>query len=187
MHAAVCDFIIDCIQNSVEAESGEIKILIDEDENLFRVSISDNGIGMTDEQQKRAVDPFYTDGKKHKERKVGLGLPFLIQAVQQVDGEWSLKSEAGKGTELFFSFCKKHLDMPPVGDISGMLLQAMMFDGDFELDVSRFIRTADAEGSYRIKRTEIIEVLGDLNDADSLIMARAFLKSQEQDLIEGDR
>ena len=40
---------------------------------------------MTDEELKKAVDPFYTDGLKHKKRKVGLGLPFMIQAVQQAN------------------------------------------------------------------------------------------------------
>lgn len=35
---------------------------------------------MDEETLKKVKDPFFTDGEKHKERKVGLGIPFLIQA-----------------------------------------------------------------------------------------------------------
>ncbi|MDC7226554.1 MAG: sensor histidine kinase [Spirochaetales bacterium] len=182
MHAAVCDFILDCLQNSIEAGASEIGLLIDENPELISVRIRDNGIGMTDEELKRAVDPFYTDGLKHSGRKVGLGLPFMIQAVQLAEGDWSLDSEKGRGTELCFSFKSEHVDTPPMGDISGMLLQAFMFDGNFELEFERRLRKGKANDSYILKRSEIVGVLGDLNDADSLIMARQFLKSQEEDV-----
>lgn len=199
MHAAVCDFILDCLQNSVEADASLVKLMIEETSELFSVEIADNGIGMTDEELREAVDPFYTDGLKHEKRKVGLGLPFLVQAIEQTDGLWSLESEKGKGTELNFSFRLDNVDTPPIGDINGMLLQAMMFDGDFELE---FVRKYEKDRAcYTLKRSELIEVLGDFNDAQSLILARQFLKSQEEDyllekedcllekedLIEGDR
>ncbi|HAK45542.1 MAG TPA: ATP-binding protein, partial [Spirochaeta sp.] len=181
MHAAVCDFILDCLQNSIEAEASEIKLLIDEHSDSFSVAITDNGIGMTEDELKCAVDPFFTDGLKHKKRKVGLGLPFMIQAVQQVDGDWSLDSVKGRGTELGFTFNLKHVDTPPIGDISGMMLQVLMFDGDFELEFERRFEKNGSADSYLLKRSEIIEVLGDLNDAESLIMAKQFLSSQEED------
>ena len=83
MHAAVCDFILDCLQNSVEAGASEVYLAINQTSRKFSVSIKDNGRGMDEDQLKKAVDPFYTDGIKHKSRKVGLGLPFLIQTVEQ--------------------------------------------------------------------------------------------------------
>ncbi len=193
MHAAVCDFILDCLQNSIEADASEIRLLIDETDDLFSVTIADNGIGMTDAEQCRAVDPFYTDGLKHSKRRVGLGLPFMIQAVQLADGAWSLSSEKGLGTEVSFSFRSGHVDTPPTGDISGMILQAFMFDGDYELVVERKLVRNNRSNCYFLKRSEIREVLGDLNDADSLVMAREFLRSQEEDYLlnkedlEGDR
>ena len=186
MHAAVCDFILDCVQNSIEASATEISLDIEESFGLFSVEIKDNGIGMTDDELKKAVDPFFTDGLKHKERKVGLGLPFLIQAVQQVDGDWALDSLKGKGTELRFTFNLQHVDTPPLGDVSAMLLQAFMFDGDFELEFEHRIEKIGFTGSYNITKAELIEVLGDLNDAESLVLARQFLRSQEADLTEGD-
>jgi hypothetical protein len=186
VHAAVCDFILDCLQNSIEAAADVIVLEITETAGMFSVVIKDDGIGMTGEQLKRAVDPFYTDGLKHKKRKVGLGLPFLIQAVDQSNGIWSLDSEKGKGTRLGFSFRFDNVDTPPVGDISMTLLQAFMFDGDFELEVSRKLNTGKINNSYLIRRKELIDILGDLNNADSLILAKQFLRSQEEGLKEGD-
>ena len=49
-------------------------------------------------------------------------------------------------------------------------------------------RSLEIEGEvhgYSVRRSEIIEVLGDLSDADSLILARQYLRSQEEDLIQG--
>jgi hypothetical protein len=187
MHAAVCDFILDCLQNSIEAGASRIELSYMETPENLSIKISDNGCGMTDEELKKAVDPFYTDGQKHRKRRVGLGLPFLIQAIEQSDGDWLLESEKGRGTELSFSFRLNNVDTPPAGDVSGMLLQAMMFDGNFELEFERGIMQGGQKDNYQVKRSEIIEVLGDLNDAQSLIMAKHFFRSQEEDLIEGDR
>ena len=187
MHAAVCDFILDCLQNSIEAGSTRIDFSIREDDRNFSVVIEDNGSGMTEKELERAVDPFYTDGKKHEKRRVGLGLPFLIQAVELTEGDWNLESEKGRGTRLSFSFDTDHLDTPPIGDISGTLLQAMLFDGGFELVFNREYGKIGRNESYSVSRSEIIEVLGDLSNSEALIMARQFLRSQEEDLIEGDR
>jgi len=187
MHVAVCDFILDCLQNSIEAGASRIELSIIETPKRLSIEITDDGCGMTDEELKKAVDPFYTDGQKHKKRRVGLGLPFLIQAIEQSDGECKLESEKGRGTILKFSFRFDHVDTPPTGDISGMLLQAIMFDGSFELEFKRELEQDGRSDAYSVKRSDLIEVLGDLNDADSLIMARQFLESQEDDLKEGDR
>ncbi len=186
MHAAVCDFILDCLQNSVEAGASEVYLAINQTSRNFSVSIKDNGRGMDEDQLKKAVDPFYTDGIKHKSRKVGLGLPFLIQTVEQTGGDFSIESEKNRGTDLVFSLPLDNIDTPPLGDLSAMILQAFMFDGLYDMPVERSLEIEGEVHGYSVKRSEIIEVLGDLNDADSLILARQYLRSQEEDLIQGD-
>ena len=183
MHVAVCDFIIDCLQNSIEAGSGKIVLEYIMDENLIKTVIRDNGKGMNPKQLEKVRDPFYTDGTKHIKRKVGLGIPFLIQAVNLVDGSFSIESEEGKGTVVEFILDTNHIDTPPEGDIVSAVIQAMMFDGDFEFEFRRAAVKNGVRSNYIIRRSELLNILGDLNSADSINLARQFIESQEEDLI----
>ncbi|MDC7247604.1 MAG: sensor histidine kinase, partial [Sphaerochaetaceae bacterium] len=79
MHASLCDFLTDIVQNSIEAGSHLISIQIYQDEHAMTFKVTDDGRGMSEEQLRKALDPFYSDGVKHEHRKVGLGLPFLQQ------------------------------------------------------------------------------------------------------------
>ena len=87
MHFAVCDFLLDLVQNSVEAGAGTITVSVDDDGEWISASVADDGKGMDEVELERAKDPFYTDGKKHSRRKVGLGIPFLLHAVEQAGGD----------------------------------------------------------------------------------------------------
>ena len=104
MHATLCDFISDIVQNSIEAGSTVIRLAIDEDEDTIRFSVTDDGKGMDAVVLKKACDPFYTDGEKHSRRRVGLGIPFLIQAADAVGGSFTIESEPGRGTIVDASF-----------------------------------------------------------------------------------
>jgi len=180
MHFTLCDFVLDVTQNAVEARSSRIVLDISEGSGLFAVSVSDNGKGMSKEECLRATDPFYSDGIKHVHRKVGLGLPFLIQGVEQCGGNWSLESEKGKGTTLTFAFPLDHVDTPPVGDVAGMLVTLLSQDGEFELIVNRSC-TVDPRSvtEYTLRRSELAEVLGDLTEVGSLSLLSEYIRSQE--------
>ena len=184
MHAEIADFLVDCLQNSVEAKAA--KVILNYTEYVgdrIEVEIIDNGCGMTPAILKKIQDPFFTDGTKHLKRKVGLGIPFLMQAVSLSGGQFHVESEVGKGTKFTFSFDLKNIDTPPQGDLSAAALQTMMFDGDFEFEFNRR-RIADGqEKGYTVLRTELIDALGgDLSDASSIKLAKDFLRSQEEDL-----
>lgn len=183
MHAAICDFIVDCLQNSVEAESNYIKFSYKKNGDNIEATIEDNGKGMSQEQLLKARDPFYTDGTKHVKRKVGLGIPFLVQAVSLSGGEFDIQSEKGKGTTLRFTFDNSNIDTPPEGDIISAVLQAMMFEGDYELEFERTLGQDSVTGSsYTVKRSELLDILGNLSTAGTITMAREFLRSQEENL-----
>jgi hypothetical protein len=94
----------DIAQNS--AESGASLIGLEIRETLlpgtpakgeFRFIAVDNGRGMSGAGLDRAMDPFVTDGVKHPGRKVGLGLPFLIQTAVQSGGGWRIGSATAGG------------------------------------------------------------------------------------------
>ncbi len=176
MHYAVCDFLLDLVQNSVEAGAGTITVRVDEDDAWLSAAVIDDGKGMDETELKRAKDPFYTDGKKHSGRKVGLGIPFLVQAVEQAGGDYELRSRKGSGTEFGFRFPSAGVDTPPLGDLPGFFLMALCFDGDYEL----VIRRRGPGVRYELRRSELREAVGDLTDAGALVLAEAFLRSQEE-------
>ncbi|MFP4362710.1 MAG: ATP-binding protein [Spirochaetia bacterium] len=182
MHFTIADFMLDIIQNSVEAESSEIRIDLTETESSMRFAIRDNGVGMAPEELRKAKDPFFTNGVKHKKRKVGLGLPFLIQTIEMTDGDFDISSEKGKGTMVIADFQLDHMDTPPTGDIIALIYQAMCFEGTFEMVIRRSAEFVDEE--YVIRRSELLEALGDLHTAGNMNLLRHFIQSQEDEIVQ---
>lgn len=178
MHATLCDYFADTVQNAIEAGASRIDAGLCENGETVKVLIRDNGKGMDETALKRVWDPFYSEPGKHDRRRVGLGLPLLRQMVEATGGSLALKSERGAGTELEFCFNARHLDAPPMGDVPTTLITLMNYEGPFEL----CFRHARGEKAYTVCRSELLEALGDLHDASSLVLARQFLRDQESDL-----
>jgi len=184
MHAAVTDFLLDIIQNSIEAEAAVVTVVFNQTETVLECSITDDGKGITPEELNQIQDPFYTDGSKHSARKVGLGVPFLFQAAEAAEGKVTIHSEKGKGTECRFSFNPKHIDCPPLGDIPGTFLAAISYPGDHELIIERSLFRAGEKSSYEVSRLELIEAVGSLSTAGSLNLVKLFLHSQEDSVMD---
>lgn len=178
MHATLCDLMMDLVQNSVEAGASEIELTVRESGETIAFSIEDNGSGMSRELQAKAVDPFYSDGRKHAHRRVGLGLPFLIQTAEAANGRAVIESEEGRGTRIDFAAQADHVDLPPFGDFPAAASMMLSQADSFEL---RIIREAGGE-SYTVSRSELEETLGDLNDTQNLMLMKTYIRSQEDDL-----
>lgn len=112
----ISDHVMDIVQNSVRAGATLIEIIVEEDSenDLYILSINDNGCGMSDEVLKQAANPFFTS---RNTRKVGLGLPLLKQKAETAGGNFKIDSEQGKGTFVKAVFRHGHIDRPPLGDI----------------------------------------------------------------------
>ena len=73
---------------------------VGDDVELF---VSDDGIGMTEETQRRALDPFFTT--RRNEGGTGLGLHIIYNLVtQQLGGRLSFESRLGWGTRFRITF-----------------------------------------------------------------------------------
>ncbi len=73
------------------------------------ISLSDDGIGMTDEVKSHLFEPFFTT--KQDARRSGLGLATSYGIVRQSGGRITAKSELGGGTIVTISLPK--VDAPP--------------------------------------------------------------------------
>ena len=177
MHFTLADLITDITQNAVEAGAGLVELDVSEDEREFRFVVKDNGKGMTEEELKRAIDPFVTDGIKHPHRKVGLGLPFLIQTAEQSGGGSDIKSKKGVGTTVTAWFDIKNVDIPPTGDVPGMFRTILMFNSDAEI----ILRRKKPDNEYEVVKSEAAEAIGGFEDAGSLVLLKEYLNSLESE------
>jgi two-component system, OmpR family, phosphate regulon sensor histidine kinase PhoR len=86
------------IKYSPEAPLIEIKTF--NDDNYFSVSVSDNGIGIKKENQKKIFDNFYRvpTGNVHNVKGFGLGLSYVKTIVTLHYGTVQVESELNKGS-----------------------------------------------------------------------------------------
>ena len=83
---------------------GFVEVIIEmEDDDQYRLSVCDYGVGISKEDQERVFEPFFTTGRSIG--GTGLGLAIVHNLVTNaLKGEISLKSEEGKGTEFIIIF-----------------------------------------------------------------------------------
>ena len=191
MHYTLADFVTDIAQNGIESGTDLLELHVREvlhsDEVLhnseagdfsgkgeFHFSVKDKGKGMVDAELRQVRNPFVNDGLKHPHRKVGLGLPFLIQTAEISGGGWELESDSS-GTTISAWFDMDNVDTPPIGDVPGMIRTVLLFNGVEDVVVQR---TVDGR-TYQVKKTELIDALGNLEDAQSLILLDKYLRELE--------
>lgn len=90
------------LENAVKygKESIKIKITTRLRNNQYEIEISDNGIGISDQNQKTIFDKFYrvVSGDIHNVKGLGLGLYYTKQVIDAHQGEIIVQSELNKGT-----------------------------------------------------------------------------------------
>jgi len=202
MHFTLTDLVTDITQNGAESGANLLELMVNETidsggKGEFRFTVRDNGKGMSPQEQLRAQDPFVTDGIKHPHRKVGLGLPFLIQTAGQSGGGWKMEStkrpadsdsgESGQdpagacGTTVTAWFDLGNVDTPPVGDIPGMFRTVLLFTGPSEIVIHRTREGPGGRVDYEVRKSELSDALGNLEDTQSLILMDEYLRSLEED------
>ena len=124
--------ILDIAQNSISAGAPLITIEVNENtaQHTLLIGVYDNGKGMSEEQVKSVIDPFFTT---RTTRKVGMGIPLFKMAAEQTDGSLEIKSEIGVGTEIRAIFKTDSVDFTPLGDVAStiQMLITMNTDRDF--------------------------------------------------------
>lgn len=158
--------ILDVAQNSITAGAKliEIKISSDTKADQLKISISDNGCGMTREQTERVVDPFYTT---RTTRKVGLGVPFFKMAAEMAGGKFDINSQQGEGTKTTAVFQLSHIDRMPLGDLAGTM--TALIGPNPEIDF--VLKYNVDEKSFIMDTREFKAVLGDVKLSEPEILS----------------
>jgi len=213
LHFTLADLVTDITQNGAESGADVVELKVSETieasgKKEFLFTVTDNGKGMTGAELKRAQDPFVTDGVRHPHRKVGLGLPFLIQTAEQSGGGWKMESkkrtetlvseesvasgeaaegrqfpaglQSPSGTRVSAWFDLGNVDTPPVGDIPGLFRTVLLFSGPSEIVIRRVRETPEGHIDYEVRKTELADALGNLEDTQSLILLDQYLRSLEE-------
>lgn len=99
--AALQQMLIALLINAIEAspkKGGVLRVTLDriESEQLFRLRISDNGVGIPESYLRHIFEPFYTT--KESDKNTGLGLAVVYGIVERHQGSIDVQSEEKKGT-----------------------------------------------------------------------------------------
>jgi two-component system phosphate regulon sensor histidine kinase PhoR len=104
------------IDNAVKysERSPAVFITLEAAPGAVRLQVQDNGIGITEAQQKRIFRKFYRvpTGNVHDVKGFGLGLSYVEETVRAHGGEIEVKSTPGIGTTFTLTFPLASLSTP---------------------------------------------------------------------------
>jgi signal transduction histidine kinase len=108
---AIEQILINLVSNSIkynDKATTDITIKVSEDNTHYKISIKDNGPGISKENQKKVFEIFkilhYED--RFGQRGNGIGLATVKKLVAALGGSISIKSELGEGAEFSFTLKK---------------------------------------------------------------------------------
>jgi two-component system CheB/CheR fusion protein len=93
------------INNAVKYSRGNKKVVVKtkKHENWVRVSVTDFGIGLSQEQQFKIFERFYrVEDKKNMTSGLGMGLYISSEIINTHNGKIGVDSEFGKGSTFYF-------------------------------------------------------------------------------------
>lgn len=100
----LCEAITNIIKNCIEhSHNGNIKITADQNKLYTKISIKDNGSGITKEDLPHIFERFYK-GKNSSDDSVGIGLSLAKTIIEKQGGYISVSSELNKGSEFVIKF-----------------------------------------------------------------------------------
>ena len=148
--------ILDIAENSLAAGAKlvEISVCADFAADRMKISIRDDGKGMSAEMLKTVCDPFTTT---RTTRKVGMGLPLFKYSAESAGGSFRISSRKGKGTTVSAEYRISHIDRMPLGDFGGVALQLVTMNPGVDFCIS----VTDGERAGVLDTRDVKEILGE--------------------------
>lgn len=102
--------LLNLISNSLKFKSsnGKINIYIKDYENFIKIYFSDNGIGVSEEFQKKIFEKYEMEERSKKVNKIGFGIGLFVvyNLVKAQNGNIEVKSKINKGTTFIITMFK---------------------------------------------------------------------------------
>ena len=120
--------LLDIVQNSVRAGAAHVGIGFSlSADGLLTMTVEDDGCGMSREFLEQVRSPFVTT---RTTRRIGLGIPLLMQNAMLSGGAVDIESEEGRGTKLTATFRTDSIDCLPLGDLASTMASIIMGSPD---------------------------------------------------------
>jgi len=110
--AELREMLVNLIFNAIDAipRRGTITIQTGQQGRWLVITVSDDGVGMSEEVKTRCLEPFFTT---KEDQGTGLGLGSVYGIVRRHEGEIDIQSEVGRGTSICVSLpLDKNLKAP---------------------------------------------------------------------------
>ncbi len=105
-------------------EGGTVRVIArqkgsDRDKNRYEIRVSDSGIGMSREFATKVFEAFEREKSEDvkKTQGTGLGMSIVKNLVEMMDGNITVNTEPGKGTEFVVTILLKKLDEEAVASL----------------------------------------------------------------------
>jgi signal transduction histidine kinase len=99
----VTNLVKNAIQSIPKEIDPRIEVEVTEDNGNVIISVTDNGLGIIDENKPKVFEPKFTT----KSSGMGLGLPMIKNIIETYNGSITFNSEKGKGTTFRVTFPKE--------------------------------------------------------------------------------
>jgi signal transduction histidine kinase/CheY-like chemotaxis protein/PAS domain-containing protein len=102
-------------------EGGDVSVIAEETNGMVRISVADEGLGISDEDQRLLFTKFYrVDSAMTREiGGTGLGLSICKSIIELLGGEIGVDSELGKGSTFWFTLPVAPEELVRIPEISG--------------------------------------------------------------------
>lgn len=174
--------LLDIIQNSIKAGAHKIDVSVEADPDgaILRMTVRDNGSGMSPELLQQVTDPFVTT---RTTRSVGLGLSLLQELCSLTGGSLTLTSEVGAGTLLVAELGLESIDRLPLGDLGETWSALIMSCPDLDFRMTLLAPGREMTLDTMQMREQLAAV--PLNEPAVLQWIREFVVEQQQKIFGG--
>ncbi len=178
--------ILDIAENAIASGSRLLEIELEESGSEYRVTVRDDGCGMTECELGMCLLEGYTT----KEHGMGLGLPKFMRAAEGCGGTFSISSTTDGGTTVAATFPKA--DGVVLGDMTGAVCAVISGIGDGDVVFTHDIAEDGRVGRVGLDTRAERRVLGgvSISTPEVILFLREYIEGQyktQYNIIEGEK